>query len=248
MKEDFSLMNETLLGKGESFQADITVDNFTEIPDLLENAAAQPSLRIVYTTSPLEWQFNAILKRTFDILLSSLLIILLLSWLIPILAILIKVDSSGPVFFLQRRNKRNGGIFTCMTFRSMVVNPEADTQGAYKNDRRITRLGKFLRVHHLDELPQLFNVLYGDMSIVGPRPHMIVENLQYEKLVTEYSCRHQVKPGITGLAQSLGYSGYTTDVQKLKERADLDLNYIKHWSMKMDMQIIFRTFRMISGI
>jgi len=245
-------MNKILLVTNESTQSGFNRSSFKQSPDLhevrYENMAYQTSMRLVYANSPLERTLNFILKRGFDILLSSILILFLLSWLIPIIAILIKLDSPGPVFFLQKRNKKNGGVFTCIKFRSMILNKEADKLPAFENDNRITAFGKFLRHHHLDELPQLFNVLYGDMSIIGPRPHMIIENIHYEKLVQEYSCRHQVKPGITGLAQSFGHFGYTIDLQKIRERVDIDLIYIKQWSIKMDLQIMLRTFRMISGI
>jgi putative colanic acid biosynthesis UDP-glucose lipid carrier transferase len=245
-------MNKTTLVTNENAQPDLNTPSFKETPDFqevrYENTTYQTSLKLVYANSPLEKEFNYILKRGVDILLSSLLILFLLSWLIPIIAFLIKSDSPGPVFFLQKRNKKDGGIFTCIKFRSMVVNKEADKLAAFEDDERITPIGKFLRRHHLDELPQLFNVLYGDMSIIGPRPHMLIENINYEKLVQEYACRHQVKPGITGLAQSLGHYGYTMDLQKIKERVDIDLVYIKHWSIKMDIQIMLRTFRMIFGI
>jgi putative colanic acid biosynthesis UDP-glucose lipid carrier transferase len=119
------------------------------------------------TRHPLENNRNLIIKRSFDILVSSFLIVFILSWLIPLLAILIKLDSRGPVFFFQKRNKNGGGIFTCIKFRSMIVNKDADTLVACENDKRITRFGKFLRNNHIDELPQLFNVMAGDMSIIG---------------------------------------------------------------------------------
>lgn len=196
-------------------------------------------------TTPLEKLHNIILKRCFDILLSVLLIIVLLSWLIPVLAILIKLDSNGPVFFLQKRNKNGGRFFTCIKFRSMIVNKEADIVSAAENDKRITRFGKFLRNYHLDELPQLFNVLMGDMSIIGPRPHMISENAMYEKLVKQYTYRHTVKPGMTGLAQSFGYFGATADLEKVEQRVALDIQYIKQWSLAMDVKIVYRTCRLM---
>jgi putative colanic acid biosysnthesis UDP-glucose lipid carrier transferase len=244
-------MNKTLLVTDENTTSDFINPPLTENPDLNQTpfeTITQTSLRLVYADSPLEKKYNLLLKRGVDILLSSFLIVFLLSWLIPVIAILIKLDSPGPVFFLQKRNKKNGLPFICIKFRSMIVNKKADKLASYENDNRITKLGRTLRYYHLDELPQLFNVLFGDMSIIGPRPHMVVENKQYEKLIQEYSCRHQVKPGITGLAQSLGYFGSTPDLQKIKERVDFDLKYITHWSMKMDLQIMLRTFRMISGI
>jgi len=192
--------------------------------------------------SPLEARINIIYKRCFDIMLSSLLLIGLLSWLIPLFVILIKLDSKGPAFFLQKRKKKNGKLFTCIKLRTMLVNDEADSIGALENDSRITRIGKIFRQYHVDELPQLWNVLIGDMSIIGPRPYMLIENYNYEKQIKEYSNRYKVKPGITGLAQSLGYFGFTDDLQKIDERVMLDLFYIKRWSFKMDIQILFRTF------
>jgi putative colanic acid biosynthesis UDP-glucose lipid carrier transferase len=201
--------------------------------------------RFTAIRTPLEKSYNYILKRIFDILISVILIIIILSWLIPILGILIKLDSRGPIFFLQKRNKNSGRSFTCIKLRSMIVNKDADILSAVENDRRITRCGKFLRHYHLDELPQLFNVLMGDMSIIGPRPHMISENIIYEKLVKEYDYRHTVKPGMTGLAQSLGNFGTTSDLQKIQQRVALDIQYIKQWSVGMDIKIIFRTLRLM---
>jgi putative colanic acid biosynthesis UDP-glucose lipid carrier transferase len=205
--------------------------------------AAYPAVSNAAT--PLEKSYNFILKRCFDIIVSVLLIIVLLSWLIPILAILIKLNSKGPVFFLQKRNKNGGRFFTCIKFRSMIVNKDADIVSAAENDKRITRVGKFLRHYHLDELPQLFNVLMGDMSIIGPRPHMVSENAMYEKLVKEYPYRHTVKPGMTGLAQSFGYFGATSDLEKVEQRVSLDIQYIKQWSVAMDIKIMYRTCRLM---
>jgi len=130
----------------------------------------------------------------------------------------------------------------------MIVNTDADIVAACKGDKRVTRLGKFLRHYHLDELPQLFNVLIGDMSIVGPRPYMVNENLYYETLVDMYAYRHSVKPGITGLAQSFGYFGSFHDLEKVKERVELELTYINNWSLAMDIKILFRTFMMVFGL
>ncbi len=199
-------------------------------------------------TTPLEKVRNLILKRSFDIVISFFLIIVLLSWLIPIIGIIIKLDSRGPVFFLQKRNKNGGHFFSCIKFRTMYINKDADILVAMEDDKRITRFGKFLRRHHLDELPQLFNVLIGDMSMIGPRPHMISENKFYEGLVYNYSYRHSVKPGITGLAQSLGNFGATYDLEKVKERTELDIHYIRNWSMKMDLKIICRTCLLVLGL
>jgi putative colanic acid biosynthesis UDP-glucose lipid carrier transferase len=130
----------------------------------------------------------------------------------------------------------------------MVVNKEADWLPAYKNDHRITRLGKFLRNRYLDELPQCFNVLMGDMSIVGPRPHMISDNLKYEKLISNYSARHDIKPGITGLAQVKGYDGHIHNLTTLKARVKMDIFYMQHWSAKLDLAILYRTIFKSFGI
>jgi putative colanic acid biosysnthesis UDP-glucose lipid carrier transferase len=196
---------------------------------------------------PLENSWNLIIKRGFDILISLVLIVTVLSWLIPLLAILIKLDSGGPVFFLQKRNKDGGRLFTCIKFRSMFVNKDADILIACENDKRITRFGKVLRKYHIDELPQLFNVLIGDMSIIGPRPHMVSENIIYSNLFREYDFRHSVRPGITGLAQSYGNFGATTDMEKVRERIVLDIQYISSWSLKMDIKILCRTLLLMLG-
>jgi putative colanic acid biosynthesis UDP-glucose lipid carrier transferase len=212
--------------------------------DLAAYASVSES-SVTSVTTPLEISYNFILKRTVDIIISIFLIIVLLSWLIPLLALFIKLDSRGPVFFMQKRKKNGGRSFTCIKFRSMIVNKEADILSAAENDKRITRVGKFIRHYHLDELPQLFNVLAGDMSLIGPRPHMVSENARYEKLVKEYDYRHTVKPGMTGLAQSLGNFGATSDLEKVEERVAFDLQYIRQWSVGMDIKIMYRTCKLM---
>lgn len=194
---------------------------------------------------PLDKKATRILKRSGDILFSTIIILGILSWLMPILALFIKLNSKGPVFFLQKRSGRNKKLFTCIKFRSMVVNAESDLRPAEADDTRITRFGKFLRTHYLDELPQFFNVLMGDMSLIGPRPHMINDNLTYQDTINHYDFRYKVKPGITGLAQVLGFAGPVDDIQKMKDRVQLDIFYIRHWSFSMDMKIIFRTITKI---
>lgn len=192
-----------------------------------------------FFSQPLETAINRAIKRSVDIFLSTIFIAAILTWLTPALAILIKSDSKGPVFFLQKRNKKNGRIFTCIKFRSMIMNEEADLVQAKENDIRITPIGKFLRKYHLDELPQFINVLFGDMSVVGPRPHMISDNLKYEKLISHYSFRSNAKPGITGLAQVSGYTGPVTDIEKMRMRVQMDNFYIRHWSLKLDTMILY---------
>ena len=196
---------------------------------------------------PLDSISKRIIKRSGDIFLSSIVIVGILSWLIPIMALLIKLDSKGPVFFLQKRNKRGGKTFTCIKFRSMIVNEDADMLQATASDERITKLGKFLRNHYLDELPQFFNVLIGDMSLIGPRPHMVSDNNKYEVLIEYYDYRHKVKPGITGLSQAMGYVGETRNLQAMRDRVQLDIFYVRHWSISLDLKILWYTFRKLGG-
>jgi lipopolysaccharide/colanic/teichoic acid biosynthesis glycosyltransferase len=196
---------------------------------------------------PLDSISKRIIKRSADIFSSSIVIVGILSWLIPIIALLIKLDSKGPVFFLQKRNKRGGKIFTCIKFRSMIENQDADLLQATTDDERITKLGRFLRNHYLDELPQFFNVLVGDMSFIGPRPHMVNDNNKYEELIEFYDYRHKVKPGITGLSQAMGYVGETRNIQAMKDRVQLDIFYVRHWSLRLDLKILRYTLRQIAG-
>ena len=196
---------------------------------------------------PLDNISKRITKRAGDILLSSLIIVGILSWLIPIIALLIKLDSRGPVFFLQKRNKKGGKTFTCIKFRSMIENEEADLLQASADDERITKLGRFLRNHYLDELPQFFNVLLGDMSFIGPRPHMVSDNNKYEELIEFYNYRHKVKPGITGLSQAMGYVGETRNIQAMRDRVQLDIFYVRHWTLRLDLKILWNTIRKIAG-
>ena len=196
---------------------------------------------------PLDSISKRIIKRSGDIFLSSIVIVGILSWLIPIMALLIKLDSKGLVFFLQKRNKRGGKTFTCIKFRSMIENEDADMLQATADDERITKLGRFLRNHYLDELPQFFNVLVGDMSFIGPRPHMVSDNNKYEELIEFYDYRHKVKPGITGLSQAMGYVGETRNIQAMRDRVQLDIFYVRHWSLSLDLKILWHTIRKIAG-
>jgi putative colanic acid biosysnthesis UDP-glucose lipid carrier transferase len=194
-----------------------------------------------FKIQPLDNNFNKHAKRSIDVILSFIFIITVFPWLFPIIAVLIKLNSKGPVFFLQKRNKRNGELFTCIKFRSMHLNADADILPAAKNDRRITAVGKFLRNHYLDELPQFLNVLWGDMSLIGPRPHMVSDNIKFDELIKHYGYRHKVKPGITGLAQVLGYLGPADNLQQMEARVNMDIFYARHWSVKLDTLILFRT-------
>jgi putative colanic acid biosynthesis UDP-glucose lipid carrier transferase len=179
-------------------------------------------------------------KRAFDIFFSFVVIVFLLSWLIPILTILIKIESKGPVFFKQGRPGLDEKEFFCYKFRSMQVNGYTEKE-ASKNDPRVTRMGKLMRKTSMDELPQFFNVLLGDMSVVGPRPHLWSQNKAYASRIKKYMVRHYVKPGITGLAQVKGFRGEIETEEDMVNRIKLDVFYIENWSMIMDLKIIFQT-------
>ena len=190
---------------------------------------------------PLSNDLNTILKRTFDVVFSLFVIVFLLSWITPIIALIIKIESRGPVFFKQTRNGIKFREFTCYKFRSMIENNDADIQQATKNDKRVTKIGKILRKTSLDELPQFFNVLIGNMSVVGPRPHMIKENERYSKSVDKFMVRHFVKPGITGLAQVKGFRGEVETDEDIINRVKYDIYYLENWSLILDLNIVFLT-------
>lgn len=190
---------------------------------------------------PLENMVNGIIKRAFDILFSLSIIVFVLCWLTPIIALLIKLDSRGPVFFKQLRSGRDNKPFYCYKFRSMVVNNDADQKQAVKGDTRVTRLGAFLRKSSIDELPQFFNVLMGDMSVVGPRPHMLKHTQDYSSLVDHYMVRHFLTPGITGWAQVNGFRGEIKEPSSLFKRIEADIWYLENWSFILDLKIVFLT-------
>lgn len=180
-------------------------------------------------------------KRFVDVTLSLVFIIAILSWLTPIIALIILIDSKSPVFFRQRRVGRFGKSFTCFKFRTMCKNIEADFKQAEEDDPRITRVGRFLRLTNIDELPQFFNVLIGDMSIVGPRPHMYKDCRDFNLVVKNYKLRSFVKPGITGLAQIKGFRGPTDDDLSIIQRFKWDVFYIRKFSLRLDLFIIYAT-------
>ena len=190
--------------------------------------------------NPLKIGLNRFVKRGFDIVFASLFLIVYPLVYIPV-AVAIKMSSPGPVYFRQQRTGYKGKPFMCLKFRSMAVNSEADTLQATPDDSRITRLGDFLRRSSIDELPQFINVLKGDMSVVGPRPHMLKHTEEYSKLVDRYMVRHMIKPGITGWAQVNGYRGQTDELWKMEKRVESDVWYIEHWSFLLDLKIIVRT-------
>jgi Undecaprenyl-phosphate glucose phosphotransferase len=190
---------------------------------------------------PLDDLYSRFIKRCFDILFSLCFIIFIFSWLFPIIAIIIKLSSKGPIFFIQQRTGANNKPFCCLKFRSMYVNDDADKVQATKNDPRITPIGKFMRRTNIDELPQFLNVLIGQMSVVGPRPHMLEHTAEYAKLIDEYLVRHYVKPGVTGWAQINGFRGITDELWKMEKRVEYDMAYISNWSFWWDMRIIYST-------
>lgn len=203
---------------------------------------------IAFRKEPLEYLHNQWLKRGFDILFSALVTVFILSWLIPILGLIIKLDSPGPIFFRQRRTGKDNQDFWCLKFRTMYSNKDADNLQAVKGDKRITKLGAFLRKSNLDELPQFLNVLMGDMSVVGPRPHMLSHTEAFGQSVENYMVRHLIKPGITGLAQAKGYRGETQTLWDIKSRVRVDIFYIEHWSFYLDLKVMALTvLQMLKG-
>lgn len=190
---------------------------------------------------PLDRRTNQIIKRVFDIIFSVIIILVILSWLTPLMAILIKLESKGSVFFKQKRNGLNYEEFFCYKFRSMRLNPIADLEQVQKNDPRVTRIGAFMRKTSIDELPQFFNVLLGDMSVVGPRPHMVSHTEMYAKSVDKFMVRHFIKPGITGLAQTSGYRGEVESEKDIINRVKYDIFYLENWSILLDIKIVVTT-------
>ena len=191
---------------------------------------------------PLEDVGNRMKKRMFDVFISGLVIIFILTWLIPLVALLIFLDSRGPVFFTQLRTGLTDNPFFCYKFRTMMVNGESDSKQATKHDSRITRLGAFLRKTSIDEFPQFFNVFRGEMSLVGPRPHMLKHTSEYSKIVDHYMIRQMLKPGITGWAQVNGLRGEISNPIQIQQRVASDLWYLEHWSIWLDIKIMFLTF------
>ena len=190
---------------------------------------------------PLERAVNRAVKRAFDIVFSLLVITLVFTWLFPILALLVKLSSKGPVFFKQVRLGRDNKEFVCWKFRSMRMNKEADFKQATKNDPRVTAVGRFLRKSNLDETPQFLNVLFGQMSVVGPRPHPLRLNDQYCDIIDKYMVRHFVSPGITGWAQVNGFRGETNTPDLMEKRVELDIWYLENWSFTLDLKIVALT-------
>ena len=190
---------------------------------------------------PLDLWYNQLLKRIFDIIFSILVLIFFISWMYLIFGLIIKLHSKGPIIFTQRRHGIGGKVFNCFKFRTMIQNSEEDTKFADNKDDRLTKFGKFLRISALDEMPQFLNVLIGNMSVVGPRPHPIKLNDEFSSKVDKFSKRHQFKPGITGLAQTRGFRGKINGFYDMSSRVKLDRYYFKNWSILFDLKICFKT-------
>jgi putative colanic acid biosynthesis UDP-glucose lipid carrier transferase len=212
---------------------DVVIDFIKDLPVLSMRA------------DPLEDVGNRMKKRIFDVVVSGLVIIFILTWLIPLVAILILLDSRGPVFFTQLRTGLTDNPFFCYKFRTMRVNNESDSKQATKHDSRVTRLGAFLRKTSIDEFPQFFNVFRGEMSLVGPRPHMLKHTSEYAKIVEHYMIRQMLKPGITGWAQVNGLRGEISNPTQIQQRVASDLWYLEHWSIWLDIKIMFLTIHKV---
>jgi putative colanic acid biosynthesis UDP-glucose lipid carrier transferase len=191
---------------------------------------------------PLDLWYNKLLKRIFDVLFSLFILIFFVSWMYIIFGIIIKLQSKGPILFVQRRHGIGGVVFNCYKFRTMILNDQEDTKFADNSDKRLTKFGRFLRISAFDEMPQFINVLIGNMSVVGPRPHPIKLNNDFSNKIDRFSKRHQFKPGITGLAQVQGFRGKIYNFHDMNSRIKLDRYYFKHWTFFFDLKICFKTF------
>ncbi len=196
---------------------------------------------ISVNTTPLDSFINRFIKRAFDLVFSGIIFLAILSWLFPLIAILIKLESKGPIFFIQDRHGRNNRLFRIYKFRSMYVHDDEKVIQATKGDSRITKIGSILRKTSIDELPQFINVIKGEMSVVGPRPHAVKHNIEYQPQIDKFWQRHAVKPGITGLAQAKGFRGETAELSDMSGRVRLDRFYVKNWSLILDFKIIILT-------
>ena len=224
------------------------------VPDIFSLRLVNHSVREIagipiLTLSETPLTGTRLVLKTLEDFVLSVLILILIAPLLGLIAIAIKIDSRGPVFFRQQRMGWNGRIFRIWKFRSMVVHQPKDgvIKQAEKNDSRITRVGAFIRRTSLDELPQVFNVLMGEMSLVGPRPHAIQHDEEYSRRIDEYFARHNIKPGITGLAQVRGHRGETRDIEQMIQRIESDIEYINNWSVWLDLSILVRTTAAFTG-
>lgn len=230
-------------------EAELAKVRINLIPQLVQNNFYEYDLSYIQTQPvltpakfPLDQLSNFILKRGFDIIFSLIVFVFVLSWLYPLIAILIKMDSKGPVLFKQKRYGYHDEIFTCYKFRTMVINEDSTSKTTLKNDERITPIGRFLRKSSLDEFPQFINALKGEMSVVGPRPHMILVDEFYKSKIRRFSLRSSVKPGITGLAQVNGHRGDRENMDiEMQKRVMADLFYVRNWSFILDCIIVLKT-------
>jgi len=250
IKEVFCALPDEALDKIQLLmrQADREMIRFKMVPDVKDYFRKNVMVQwfghmpvLSPRTEPLEIKINQVLKRVFDVVISFLVIVCVLSWVVPIMAVLIKLGSRGPVFFRQLRSGKDNEPFYCLKFRSMVVNAEANAKQASRQDSRITGIGAFMRRNSIDELPQFINVILGEMSIVGPRPHMLQHTAEYSALIDKFMVRHFVLPGITGWAQVKGFRGGTKEDGAMEERVNADIWYLENWSLFLDMKIIFLT-------
>jgi len=203
---------------------------------------------LTYSKYPLDNFNNQLIKRLFDLSFSLIVLVILVPFVFPIISILILIDSGFPIFYKQKRNGLYGKEFLCLKFRTMRASKDNDFKATVKGDSRVTSIGKFLRKTSLDELPQFINVVKGDMSIVGPRPHMISQDEYYTNIINRYTLRHYVKPGITGLAQVKGYRGEINDNKDMELRIRSDIFYVRNWSFLMDIILVIKTaFKMVIG-
>lgn len=250
VSEIFSAVSSQRLDQVKSLikKADHNLIRFRLVPDLsafmdknvfIDYYGALPILST--RNEPLEVKANEMMKQAFDYVFAATTIVFFLSWMVPLIALIIKIDSRGPVFFRQLRSGKDNKPFFCLKFRSMHVNNDSDSVQATKNDKRITRVGAFLRKTSLDEFPQFFNVLMGDMSIVGPRPHMLKHTEDYAEVVNDFMVRQYVTPGITGWAQVNGFRGETKETESMTKRVKADLWYMENWSLFLDFKIVFLT-------
>ena len=207
----------------------------------LRQQSKQHSLKKKFKKKPLKKTFNAVLKRVFDIAFSGFILVFFLSWMYPLFALIIKLQSKGPVIYKQLREGKNGVHFLCFKFRTMYLNGESDYSWTKVNDPRVTKFGVFLRRTSLDEFPQFLNVFLGSMSIVGPRPHPIKLNDLYRDRIEKFSLRHETRPGVTGLSQMKGYRGSITHFHQINSRVKLDRFYIQKRTFLFDLKIILLT-------
>jgi Undecaprenyl-phosphate glucose phosphotransferase len=246
-RDEITDLMEFCEGNTVRFRVIPSADSFIPVVQAsdLEFHGAVPVSKI--RKEPLEKRKNRIVKRAFDIVFSSFVIMFVFTWLFPVLALLIKLSSKGPVFYKQSRLGRDNKEFVCWKFRSMRTDNNTEFKQATKNDPRITPIGRFIRKTNLDEMPQFLNVLMGQMSVVGPRPHPLKLNDQYRDIVDKYMVRHFVLPGITGWAQVNGFRGETKTPDLMEQRVKLDVHYLENWSFWLDLRIVLKTVTNMLG-